>query len=121
MPGWLLVALGSAIGGSARYGVSILGARWLGLEFPWGTLSVNVIGSGLIGWLSASVPVDPPSSRLFWMTGICGGFTTFSAFSLETLTLVRQGEAAKAVLYVGASLLVCGLAVAAGALLGRGR
>ena len=120
MPIWVLVALGSALGGGARYGVSTLGVRWLGAGFPWGTLAVNVIGSGLIGWLASSLP--PSSTRLFWMTGICGGFTTFSAFSLETLTMMRQGEAARAALYTVASLVLCGLSVAGGFWAGgRGR
>lgn len=120
MPIWVLVAAGSALGGAARYGVSTLAARWLGAGFPWGTLAVNVIGSGAIGWLASSLP--PSSSRLFWMTGICGGFTTFSAFSLETLTMTRQGEPGRAALYTVASLMLGGLFVAGGAWLGgRGR
>lgn len=121
MPGWLLVALGSAVGGMARYGVATVGARWLGVVFPWGTLAVNIIGSAFIGWLSSALPMQPPSQRLFWMTGICGGFTTFSAFSLETMNLVREGESGRALLYVLASLTLCGLAVLGGATLGRGR
>jgi CrcB protein len=121
MPGWLLVALGSAIGGAARYGVSLLGLRWFGAAFPWGTLAVNILGSGLIGWLSASLPMPPSSPRLFWMTGICGGFTTFSAFSLEAVNMLRQGEWARAAIYPVASLLLCGLAVVGGVALGRGR
>lgn len=121
MPGWALVALGSAIGGVARFGVSVLGLRWFGSGFPWATLAVNILGSGFIGWLAASLPVQPPSARLFWMTGICGGFTTFSAFSLETVNLIRQGEAGRGAIYAGASLMLCGLAVVGGAWFGRGR
>jgi CrcB protein len=121
MPGWLLVALGSAIGGVARFGVSVIGIRWFGPGFPWATLTVNILGSGFIGWLAASLPLQPPSARLFLMTGVCGGFTTFSAFSLETLNLVRQGEAGRAATYMAASLVLCGLAVLGGASLGRGR
>ncbi len=121
MPGWLLVALGSALGGVARFGVSTFGVRWLGPAFPWGTLAVNVIGSAFIGWLSASLPMQPVSARLFLMTGVCGGFTTFSAFSLETLSLVRQGDASRAAMYAVSSLVLCGLAVLGGAALGRGR
>ncbi len=120
MPNWLLVALGSALGGVARYGVATLGVRWLGASFPWGTLAVNVVGSGLIGWFVSTLSATP--SRLFWITGICGGFTTFSAFSLETFTLFRQGEFGRAALCLAASLLLCGLSVAGGVLLGgRGR
>ena len=121
MPGWFLVALGSAIGGVTRFGVSTIGARWFGLAFPWGTLAVNIAGSAFIGWLAASLPVQPASARLFWMTGICGGFTTFSAFSLETMNLLRQGETVRAALYAGGSMVLCGLAVVGGSLAGRGR
>ena len=121
MPGWLLVAIGSALGGVARYGVSTLGVRWLGAGFPWGTLAVNIIGSGLIGWLASSLAPYPASARLFWMTGVCGGFTTFSAFSLETFNLMREQDHARAAAYAAASLVLCGLSVLGGAALGRGR
>ena len=121
MPGWLLVAIGSAFGGAARYGVSTLAVRWFGASFPWGTLAVNVVGSAFIGWLAASLAPQPAAARLFWMTGLCGGFTTFSAFSLETLTLMRQGDTARAVAYAAASLFLCGFAVLSGAWAGRGR
>jgi fluoride exporter len=117
----MLVALGSALGGVARFGVSTLGVRWLGPAFPWGTLAVNVLGSAFIGWLSAALPLQPPSARLFLMTGVCGGFTTFSAFSLETFELIRQGDSGRAAIYTVASLMLCGLAVLGGAWLGRGR
>ena len=121
MPGWLLVALGSAVGGVARYAISTLAVRWFGAAFPWGTLAVNVVGSAFIGWLAASLAPQPAPARLFWMTGICGGFTTFSAFSLETFMLLRQGDPARAVAYMAASLLLCGFAVLGGASAGRGR
>jgi fluoride exporter len=122
MPGWVWVAIGSALGGVARFGVSTLCVRWWGAAFPWGTLAVNVAGSALIGWLSSSLaPQQPPGARLFWMSGICGGFTTFSAFSLETMTLLRQGDHTRAAAYALASVALCGLAVLGGASLGRGR
>ncbi len=121
MPAWLWVAVGSAIGGVARYGVSTLAVRWWGGGFPWGTLAVNIAGSAAIGWLAATLAAPPSQARLFWMTGVCGGFTTFSAFSLETHQLMRAGEGGRALLYAGASMLLCGLAVLGGAALGRGR
>ena len=65
MPGWLLVAIGSAFGGVARYGVSTLAVRWFGASFPWGTLAVNVVGSAIIGWLAASLAPQPAAARLF--------------------------------------------------------
>jgi CrcB protein len=94
---YLWVALGSAVGGVARYGVSGLAARTFGSFFPWGTLIVNVAGSTLIGFIAASAAPDArwllsPDARALLMIGFCGGFTTFSSFSLETLNLVRDGE-----------------------------
>ena len=91
------IAIGGALGSMARYGCSGLIARLTGGMFPYGTLVVNVSGAVLIGFLAAmSVPEGrmflPPSARLFTMTGICGGYTTFSTFSLETLNLLRDGE-----------------------------
>ncbi len=106
MPGWLLVALGSALGGVARFGVSTFGVRWLGPAFPWGTLAVNVIGSAFIGWLSASLPMQPVSARLFLMTGVCGGFTTFSAFSLELVGMIERHSFASAAAYVVGSVVL---------------
>lgn len=94
---YLWVALGSAAGGMARYGLSGLAARSFGSLFPWGTLIVNVTGSALIGLLAASAAPGArwllsPDARALLMIGFCGGFTTFSTFSLETLNLVRDGE-----------------------------
>jgi CrcB protein len=94
---YLWVAVGSAIGGMARYGCSGFVARSFGGAFPWGTLVVNVLGSFVIGFIAASTAPDsrwllPPAARVFLMVGFCGGFTTFSSFSLETLNLLRDGE-----------------------------
>ena len=119
MAAYLLIALGSAIGGAGRYWVTqFIGAR-LGELFPWGTLVVNASGSLLIGFLGAlsqpnalwNVSAD---ARLFLMVGVLGGFTTFSAFSLQTLNLMRDGEGLYAAAYVAASVIVCLLAVWAG-------
>jgi len=98
-----LVAVGSAIGGVARYGAYIVLVNASG--FPWGTLAVNYIGSFVIGVVAAAGPT--PGARLFLMTGVCGGFTTFSAFSLDTVSMMREGQAPRALAYVAASLLGC--------------
>src|SRR6185437_1973360 len=95
---YLWVALGGALGSVARYGVSGWAGRLAGGIFPYGTMTVNVTGAILIGILAAlSLPEGrvllPPSGRLFAMTGICCGYTTFSTFSLETVNLMRDGEA----------------------------
>ena len=110
------IGLGSALGGMARYWCTDVIARLVGETFPWGTVAVNVFGCGLIGLFATltgpqgRVPV-PLSGRLFFMTGVCGGYTTFSAFSLQTLNLARDGEWAKAVGNAAASLLLCLAAV----------
>ena len=125
MSATLLVFLGAGIGGALRHGVNIASARAFGLAFPWGTLIVNVFGSfamgALAGWLAVkageawSQPV-----RLFLATGILGGFTTFSAFSLDALLLWERGAPAQAAGYVAGSVvlsigaLVLGLAAARG-------
>ena len=113
--GILAVALGSAVGGSARFVLSVASIRWFGPAFPYGTLAINVAGSFLIGWIfTATAPgarwETQLTTRQFLMSGICGGFTTFSAFSLETLNLARDGETGRAVLYVMLSLVLCVLA-----------
>jgi CrcB protein len=112
------VALGSALGGMARYAAAIAIARMAGEAFPWGTLLINVLGSLVIGWF-ASLRGMPDEARLFVMTGLCGGFTTFSAFSLQTFDLLRAGEGLRAGAYVLASVLLCLAATALGWYLGR--
>lgn len=110
---YLLVALGGALGSVARFGIGEAMGRWLGQSFPWATLLVNVLGSFAIGWLATSPATADlaPSSRAFFMAGICGGFTTFSAFSLQTLELARQGNPGAALGNVGLSLALCFAAV----------
>jgi CrcB protein len=102
---FFLVGIGSAAGGIARYGVYLIMARIAGEAFPWGTLAVNLIGSAAIGWLAASQASH--ATRLLLMTGLCGGFTTFSAFSVETVHLTRDGQTARAAIYVALSVTGC--------------
>ena len=97
MIAYLWIALGSGIGGMARYSCQSWAARLMGETFPWGTLLVNLAGSSLLGFFAAFTGPDSrvlvgSSIRQFVMVGICGGFTTFSAFSLETLNLARDGQ-----------------------------
>jgi CrcB protein len=97
----LLVALGGALGAVGRHLISVAALSFLGPGFPWGTLAVNILGSAAIGVAAgAGLPGD---ARLLLVTGFLGGFTTFSAFSLETATLAARAPAL-ALLYVAASL-----------------
>jgi CrcB protein len=112
-----LIALGSALGGVARNGLSAWVAQRAGDTFPWGTLAVNVLGSLVVGALAAVG--DSPrwglsvEARQFLMIGLLGGFTTFSAFSLQTLRLIQEGDWARV---AGNVLLSVGLGLAAAAL-----
>lgn len=110
------VALGSVIGGVLRALASLTLPVVLGTGFPWATLFVNVTGSFLIGFYAALTGPDGrmlagPRQRQFVMTGICGGYTTFSMFSLETLRLWQTGHAAAAALNVGVSIITWLVAV----------
>jgi CrcB protein len=121
---FLWVAVGGALGSVARYWLAAFVAGLTGPYFPWGTLLINVVGSFVIGWFGARTgtngPVDLPADfRVFVMVGICGGFTTFSAFSLQTLDLISTGETLRAGAYVVGSVVLCLLAVWAGVALGR--
>ena len=119
---YLLIALGGALGTLARFGCGMLAAPISG-NLPWGTILINVSGSFLIGLFgtltlaSGRYPVSEPV-RLFVMVGFCGGFTTFSAFSLQTLDLVRGGSLARAGANVILSVALCLAAVALGYALG---
>lgn len=119
--GFLVVFIGAGIGGGLRHAVN-LGAMRLGLTFPAGTLAINVIGSlvmGLIAEYFAFRSYLPPAWRLFLMTGILGGFTTFSAFSLETVLLLEQAEHLKAIINIAVSVLLCLAATLVGLYAGR--
>ena len=119
---YVLVALGSALGGVAR--VALAGdiyRRW-GTAFPWGTLAVNLSGCFLMGvffsWAEVRLRLSP-AARLFLMAGFCGGFTTFSTFALETSQLFKAGAPSAALVYaVGSAVLGVGL-FWAGAVVGR--
>jgi CrcB protein len=115
----LWVALGGALGSVARYWLAVVVARIAGESFPWGTLLINVIGSFVISYFGAMTLPDgvrPVSMemRLFVMVGLCGGFTTFSSFSLQTVDLLRSGATGRAFAYIAASMVLCLLATALG-------
>ncbi|HEY5535675.1 MAG TPA: fluoride efflux transporter CrcB [Ignavibacteria bacterium] len=110
----LIVGFGGFIGSIARFLVSKLNLHWHFLSIPMGTLTVNVLGSLIIGFLagvSAKSEIISPAMRLFLMVGICGGFTTFSSFTNENLTLMQNGQFFSVLLYTGFSLLFGFLAV----------
>lgn len=121
LPTLFQVAAGGAIGASARYLVNIGLGRWLGTGFPWATLTVNVVGSFLMGFLVV-VLAHKDATRLapFLMTGILGGFTTFSAFSLDAITLWERGQTLLAAAYVAGSFVLSLAAIAAALHLFRG-
>ncbi len=121
---WLAVAAGGAVGSLARFWLAAAMTMLTGPRFPWGTLLINVVGSFVIG-LVAAVTLTPariamhPDLRIFLMVGICGGFTTFSAFSLQTLELLQSGDTSPAMAYVAGSVALCLAAVWGGWALGR--
>ncbi len=117
----LQVALGGAIGASARYMTNVAAMRLAGPGFPWGTVAVNVAGSFLMGVIVV-VLAHKDGTRLapFLMTGVLGGFTTFSAFSLDALTLWERGQTALAVAYVAGSVILSFAAIVAGMAAARG-
>jgi CrcB protein len=120
----LWVALGGALGSAARYACSGWVARLLPETFPWGTLCVNVAGSLIIGFGATVTSPDgrwlaSPATRQFLFVGFCGGYTTFSSFSLQNLALLNDGEWTLAGANMVGSVMACMVAVWLGALLGN--
>ena len=116
------VAAGAALGGVSRYYLSLALTQRLGDTFPWGTLVINVTGSLLLGFLMRYAFASPAANaelRLLLTTGFCGGFTTFSTFSYETMLLLEDGQYGRAATYAVASVVVSLLAVGAGFVLAR--
>ncbi|HSB58894.1 MAG TPA: fluoride efflux transporter CrcB [Methyloceanibacter sp.] len=119
MAAYIWIAIGSALGGMARYWCSGVAARLIGETFPWGTMLVNVLGSFIIGFFATLTGPDgrifaDTLTRQFVMIGILGGYTTFSSFSLQTLSLVQDGEWLLASANIALSVIACLLAVWAG-------
>ena len=114
---YLWIGIGGALGSMARYGSGRLVAGWIGETFPWGTLFINILGSFVIGAF-ATLTLGPdarlqvaPDLRQFVIVGVCGGYTTFSSFSLQTLNLVRAGDMLAAGLNIVGSVALCLIAV----------
>ncbi|RPE63303.1 camphor resistance protein CrcB [Pacificibacter maritimus] len=117
----LQVALGGAIGASARYLTSIALARLLGGGFPWGTLAVNFVGSFLMGvFIVVLAETSGHRFTLFLLTGVLGGFTTFSAFSLDAIALYERGQFGLAASYVLGTLVLALGGIAIGLAVARG-
>jgi CrcB protein len=119
MMAYVWIAIGSALGGVARYWCSGVAARTIGETFPWGTLIVNVVGSFIIGFFATLTGPDgrvfaSSAARQFVMIGFCGGYTTFSSFSIQTLNLVQDGEWLQAGSNIVGSVVLCLIAVWAG-------
>lgn len=109
MKTFLFVALGGAVGASARYAVGMLVLQFSGGQFPWGTFVVNVVGSFLLGVLTACLTFSWSLSaelRAFLVVGVLGGFTTFSAFSLDVLSFTERGRIDLSAIYVIGTLVL---------------
>ncbi|HEX8469993.1 MAG TPA: fluoride efflux transporter CrcB [Brevundimonas sp.] len=124
MTRFLLVAIGGALGSTARYGVGLAAGRLFpGSAWPYGTLTVNIVGGlvmGLVaGWLAARGGAGQESVRVFAAVGVLGGFTTFSAFSLETVQMIERRQIGLAVAYVAVSVVVAVAALFLGLLMAR--
>lgn len=115
---------GAGLGGVLRYGITVGGGRLLGIDFPWATLAINISGSFVMGMAAAWFVIKgaasgPPEWRLFLTTGVLGGYTTFSTFSLEAVYLWERGAAGQAAIYVLASFVISLAALGAGLALVR--
>lgn len=120
---WLLVAAGGALGSVARYAVGREALRLLGPAWPYGTFTVNIVGGFLMGmlaaWLAHAMPPEQERWRVLLGVGVMGGFTTFSAFSLETALMIERRAYGEAGLYVALSVVLSVAALFAGMLLSR--
>lgn len=122
MNSMLLVAAGGAVGSVLRYLVGLWSVRLVGAAFPWGTLAINVAGSFVIGFLAEMILRRFGGStemRLLLVTGLCGGFTTFSSFSLEFVGMVERGAMPMAFAYVAASVILSIAGTFLGLFIGR--
>ena len=118
----MAVATGGALGASLRYLVAAATHDVFGHGFPYGTLMVNIVGSAIIGYLVVLIPETDtglPIARLLLITGLLGGFTTYSAFSIETLEMMQDGHLTKAGLNILTTMFACLFSVWAGYLLAR--
>lgn len=118
----LLVALGGALGSVARYLTGLVALRFFGPTFPWGTLGVNIVGSFAIGLLAELMIRRSGGAielRLLLATGFLGGFTTFSAFALDSVAMFERGDMLATSLYIGASVMISLAATFAGLVLMR--
>jgi CrcB protein len=116
---YVWIMLGSALGGAMRYFISGVVAAQVGETFPWGTILINITGSAVIGFFATLTGPDgrvfvSTELRQFVLVGICGGYTTFSSFSLQTLNLIRDGDIMRAGANIVLSVVLCLIAVWAG-------
>ena len=120
---YALVAVGGAIGSVGRFWLAGAVSRLTGAYYPWGTILINILGSCLIGWLAGIAVIgrvqNTESLRAFAMVGVCGGFTTFSSFSLQTVELLREGHPWGAAANVAVSVCLCLTATVFGLWLAR--
>jgi fluoride exporter len=118
---YLLVFVGAGLGGVLRYAISNY-IQWNGTSFPWGTFTVNVLGCALLGFVLGFITKQEHFAyeyKLLLATGICGGFTTFSALSAEAMQLIKQGQWSMAITYIAASMLLGVIACFGGGLVSR--
>ena len=116
---WFWVALGGAIGAAGRYGMMVaIGKLWPAATLPYGTLTVNILGAGLmgvlIGALAHALPAHGATLRLFLAVGVLGGFTTFSTFALDVITLLERQDLSGTILYISCSVIGSMLALCLG-------